>query len=145
MSFFFPIQPGTHDLQKPTISFKDFVYNDLGEFSRANLERSIPSLVDGLKPSQRKILFCAFEKNLVEDVLVSKFSGYVLDLSVYRHGEQNLDNTIIGMALDYVGRNNVNLLHPSSQFGTRASVCIADRACSCLSMLCTHVLIVVIG
>ncbi|KAG7532678.1 DNA topoisomerase type IIA subunit A/C-terminal [Arabidopsis thaliana x Arabidopsis arenosa] len=114
-------KPGTHDLQKPTISFKDFVYNDLGEFSRANLERSIPSLVDGLKPSQRKILFCAFEKNLVEDVLVSKFSGYVLDLSVYRHGEQNLDNTIIGMALDYVGRNNVNLLHPSSQFGTRAS------------------------
>lgn len=37
-------------------------------FSRADLERSIPSLVDGLKPGQRKILYCAFKRNLKKDI-----------------------------------------------------------------------------
>lgn len=39
-------------------------------FSRADLERSIPSMVDGLKPGQRKILFCAFKRNLNKDIKV---------------------------------------------------------------------------
>ena len=37
-------------------------------FSRADLERSIPSMVDGLKPGQRKILFCCFKRNIRKDV-----------------------------------------------------------------------------
>ena len=39
-------------------------------FSRADLERSIPSMVDGLKPGQRKILFCCFKRNIRKDVKV---------------------------------------------------------------------------
>ena len=37
-------------------------------FSRADLERSIPSMVDGLKPGQRKILFCCLKRNIRKDV-----------------------------------------------------------------------------
>ena len=37
-------------------------------FSRADLERSIPSMVDGLKPGQRKIMFCCFKRNIRKDV-----------------------------------------------------------------------------
>ena len=43
-------------------------------FSRADLERSIPSMVDGLKPGQRKILFCCFKRNIRKDV---KVGGWV--------------------------------------------------------------------
>lgn len=39
-------------------------------FSRADLERSIPSMVDGLKPGQRKIMFASFKRNLKKDIKV---------------------------------------------------------------------------
>lgn len=41
-------------------------------FSRADLERSIPSMVDGLKPGQRKIMFSAFKRNLNRDIKVGR-------------------------------------------------------------------------
>ncbi|XP_028064028.1 DNA topoisomerase 2-like [Camellia sinensis] len=80
---------------------------------------SIPSMVDGLKPGQRKILFCSFKRNFVKEAKVAQFSGYVSEHSAYHHGEQSLASTIIGMAQDYVGSNNLNLLQPNGQFGTR--------------------------
>ncbi|KAI8003131.1 hypothetical protein LOK49_LG08G01891 [Camellia lanceoleosa] len=80
---------------------------------------SIPSMVDGLKPGQRKILFCSFKRNFVKEAKVAQFSGYVSEHSAYHHGEQSLASTIIGVAHDYVGSNNLNLLQPNGQFGTR--------------------------
>lgn len=50
-------------------------------FSRADLERSIPNMVDGLKPGQRKIMFACFKRNLKTDVKVSQLSGYVSEHS----------------------------------------------------------------
>ncbi len=38
----------------------------------------------------------------------------------YHHGEAALSATIIGMAQDYVGANNLPLLEPIGQFGTRS-------------------------
>ena len=40
-------------------------------FSRADLERSIPCMVDGLKTGQRKILYCCFKRNLKKDIKAS--------------------------------------------------------------------------
>lgn len=91
-------------------------------FSIADVQRSIPSMVDGLKPGQRKILFCSFKRNFVKEAKVAQFSGYVSEHSAYHHGEQSLAGTIIGMAQDYVGSNNINLLLPNGQFGTRGQV-----------------------
>ncbi|KAF6151566.1 hypothetical protein GIB67_021752 [Kingdonia uniflora] len=79
----------------------------------ADLQRSIPSMVDGLKPGQRKILFCSFKQNFTKEAKVAQFSGYVLGHSAYHHGEQNLAGTIIGMAQVFVGSNNINLLQPN--------------------------------
>ncbi|XP_020113224.1 DNA topoisomerase 2-like [Ananas comosus] len=76
-------------------------------------------MVDGLKPGQRKILFCSFKRNFVKEAKVAQFSGYVSEHSAYHHGEQSLASTIIGMAQDFVGSNNINLLQPNGQFGTR--------------------------
>jgi DNA topoisomerase-2 len=72
-----------------------------------------------MKPSQRKVLFCCFKRKLTEEVKVAQLAGYVSEHSAYHHGEASLHGTIINMAQDYCGSNNVNLLVPSGQFGTR--------------------------
>ena len=101
------------------LRYSDFINKELVQFSKYDVMRSIPSVVDGLKPGQRKVLFCAFKRNLRSDVKVAQFIGYVSEQSAYHHGEQSLESTIVGMAQDFVGSNNFNLLFPSGQFGTR--------------------------
>ena len=81
--------------------------------------RSIPHFVDGFKPSQRKVLFACFKKNLKKDMKVAQLAGYVGEKSQYHHGEASLHGTITNMAQNYCGSNNINLLTPSGQFGTR--------------------------
>lgn len=101
------------------LSYEDFVNKDLIHFSNYNLERSIPSVVDGLKTSQRKILYSAFKRNLKSEIRVAQFAGYVSEHSGYHHGEASLNDAIVGMAQDFVGSNNLAWLVPAGQFGTR--------------------------
>lgn len=112
--------PGTFlDQSVNKISYEDFINRELILFSRADLERSIPSMLDGLKPGQRKILYACFKRNLKKDIKVAQLSAYVAEHSAYHHGEASLASAIINLAQDFVGANNINLLHPSGQFGTR--------------------------
>lgn len=82
-------------------------------------ERSIPSIVDGFKPGQRKVLFSCFKRNLVKELKVAQLAGSVAELSAYHHGEASLMSTIVNLAQNFVGANNINLLLPIGQFGTR--------------------------
>lgn len=107
------------DHSQPTLSYKDFIEKELVLFAKYDVERAVPSLVDGLKPGQRKVLFGCFKKKLHSDIKVAQLSGYVAENSAYHHGEASLQGTIIGMAQTFVGSNNINLLVPSGQFGTR--------------------------
>ena len=107
------------DMNISSLSFSDFINKELILFSHASNIRSIPSLVDGLKPGQRKILYACFKKNLSQEMKVAQLSGYVSEHSAYHHGEVSLQGAIIKMAQDYVGSNNINLLLPCGQFGTR--------------------------
>jgi len=111
---------GTYrDLSQASATVHDFVHTELVLFSRADVERSIPSAIDGLKPGQRKVLFGCFKRGLTRDVKVAQLVGYVAEHSAYHHGEASLTGTIIGLAQDFVGANNAPLLVPSGQFGTR--------------------------
>lgn len=101
------------------VTISDFIDKDFIEFSMYDNIRSIPSVVDGLKPGQRKILYTAFKTNLKNKIKVAQFSGEVSKSTEYRHGEQSLNMTIVGMAQWFVGANNVALLYPSGGFGTR--------------------------
>ena len=101
------------------VPYTEFVNKDLIHFSNYNLERSIPNVMDGLKTSQRKILFSAFKRNLKSELRVAQFAGYVSEHSGYHHGEASLNDAIIGMAQDFVGSNNIAWLVPQGQFGTR--------------------------
>merc|ERR1719284_2283363 len=107
------------DHSQPSLSYEDFVNLELVQFSKYSVMRSVPSIMDGMKPTQRKVLYCCFKRNLRSDVKVAQLVGYVGEHSAYHHGESSLSQTIIGMAQDFVGTNNINLLVPSGQFGTR--------------------------
>jgi len=109
----------TLDLTQSEISYTDSIRKELIHFSYYDLQRSIPSLMDGLKPSLRKILYAAFKRNLTKEIKVAQFAGYIGEHTGYHHGEASLMGAIIGMAQNYLGANNINLFVPSGQFGTR--------------------------
>ena len=104
---------------KPSVTYEDFINDEFIHFSKYDNDRSIPNLVDGQKISLRKILFSAFKKRLINEIKVAQFSGYVSEHSGYHHGEASLNGAIIGLAQNFVGTNNINLLEPRGQFGTR--------------------------
>lgn len=113
-------KPGTylsHD--RDSITYSDFINEELILFSMADNVRSIPSAIDGFKPGQRKVLFSCFKRNLKDEIKVAQLAGYVSEHSSYHHGEVSLAGTIVNMAQDFVGSNNANLLLPVGQFGTR--------------------------
>ena len=107
------------DTNQKSITYEDFVNKEFIHFSKYDCERSIPNMMDGLKISLRKILFAAFKKKLTKEIKVAQFSGYVSEHSGYHHGEASLNGAIVGMAQNFVGSNNINLLLPNGQFGTR--------------------------
>ena len=103
------------------ISCSDFINTDLCLYSFDNCVRSIPSLVDGLKPTQRKILCAMFKmgQKAYGKIKVTELGGLVTKSMKYEHGDVSMNETIIGMAQDFAGSNNINLLIPIGQFGTR--------------------------
>jgi DNA topoisomerase-2 len=107
------------DTSRPAVSYDEFIHNEMIHFSTYDCARSIPNMVDGLKTSLRKILYCAFKRPLTSELKVAQFSGYVSEHSAYHHGEASLNAAIVAMAQNFVGSNNINLLTPNGQFGTR--------------------------
>lgn len=105
--------------QVKTLSVSDFIMRDMANFSAEDIKRSIPHVADGLKPSQRKVIYACLKKNLTNDMKVAQLCGYVGENTAYHHGETSLQGTIINLAQNFVGSNNLNLLEPSGQFGTR--------------------------
>ena len=101
------------------LAITDFVHKDLVNFSLADLKRSIAHVCDGLKPSQRKVMYSCFQRNLTAEMKVAQLAAYVAEKSAYHHGEVSLADTIVKLANDYTGSNNLNLLEPCGQFGTR--------------------------
>jgi DNA topoisomerase-2 len=109
----------TLDYTDPIVTYEEFIHKELIHYSNSDLERSIPCLVDGFKESTRKIFYACMKKKLTSEIKVAQLSGYVSEHSCYHHGEASLEQAIIGMAQNYVGSNNINLLLPKGQFGTR--------------------------
>lgn len=101
------------------ITYKEFINLELVLFSNSDNVRSIPCMLDGLKPGQRKVMFTCFKRNDKREVKVAQLAGSVAEQSAYHHGEQSLCSTIVNLAQNFVGSNNINLLYPGGQFGTR--------------------------
>ena len=112
-------KPQDIDYKQKQVPTREFIDKELVLFSIADVFRSIPNIVDGLKTSQRKVLYSCFKRKLDKEIKVAQLSGYVSEHSAYHHGEQSLNMCIVGMAQKYVGHNNINYLVPSGQFGSR--------------------------
>jgi DNA topoisomerase II len=107
------------------MNISNFLNNEVIKFSHNDCKRSIPSLFDGLKQSQRKVLFAVKKRGLTSNkptLKVAQLGGYVAEHTNYHHGEQNLFDTIVNMAHDFVGSNNIPLLERDGMFGTRLSM-----------------------
>lgn len=104
------------------MKMSNFVNNEVIKFSHEDCKRSIPSLFDGLKQSQRKLIFSVKKRNLLyskPSLKVAQLGGYVAEHTNYHHGEQNLYQTIVKMAQEFPGSNNIPLLYRDGQFGSR--------------------------
>lgn len=110
--------PNDAGMVDPT-NFTDFVNKELILFSQADNKRSLPSIWDGLKDSQRKVLWACFKRKLHSEIRVAQLAGYVSEHAAYHHGEASLNGTITALAQDFVGSNNCPLLSAVGQFGSR--------------------------
>lgn len=112
-------EPGTYlDHSCQNIPIADFINKELILFSMADNLRSIPSVVDGLKPGQRKIMWVSLER-LKKETKVRSLCGIVTMRAQYHHGDAALSQTIIGLAQDFVGSNNLYWLMPIGGYGSR--------------------------
>lgn len=102
-----------------TVSIRDFVEYELVEFSTSDNIRSLPSAIDGFKPSQRIAIFIATSKVATREMKVENLASVVSTETDYHHGANSLQECIISLAQNFVGSNNINLLLPNGQFGTR--------------------------
>lgn len=102
-----------------SFSITKHLNEELVKFSHNDCKRSIPFVFDGLKESQRKIVYAAKKRNLISEVKVAQFGAYVAEHTNYHHGEQNLFSTIIKMAQTFPGTNNLPLFSDEGMFGTR--------------------------
>ena len=107
------------DSKVPRVSYQDLINKELIHFSIYDNMRSIPSLCDGLKPSQRKILYYMLKNKINKSIKVAQLSGYVSAETSYHHGEVSLQQAIVNLAQNFVGSNNVNLLFPDGNHGSR--------------------------
>lgn len=105
--------------KQSTVRFEEFIDKDLIHYSVYALQRSIPNVIDGFKQSIRKIIYGCLKKRLYSEIKVSQLSGYISENCAYHHGENSLQEAIVGLAQDFVGSNNLNLLLPKGQFGSR--------------------------
>jgi len=81
------------------------------------MDRAIPYLQDGLKPSQRRILYTLWKNSNKGLVKVSSLTGLVLTL--HPHGPQSVEASIVNLAQDFCFSNNYPLLDKKGYFGER--------------------------
>lgn len=103
-----------------TMTLSSFINEQVIVYHCTALTRALPSFIDGLKESQRKILFGCFLKKLKKPAKVDQLAGFIAERTGYRHGGVSLQETIVKMAQGFVGSNNVPLLQNAGQFGSRA-------------------------
>ena len=95
----------------------DFFKNDYVNYASYASLRKIPSIVDGQKNAARKILWFSLNKPLKSELKVSQLDSKVAEETEYLHG--SMAGVIVRLAQDYVGTNNMNLMMPEGNFGTR--------------------------
>ena len=128
----------SHDIANAPISVPEvqdvtrFIKDEYINYIIANIIRAIPRFEDGLKESQRKLLYgCLMKwgvddkhpekglKKTMKEMKVAQLANYTAEQTDYHHGEMNLSETATAMGANFVGMSNMNYLTPKGQFGNR--------------------------
>ena len=107
------------DFGASRLKVSDFLSKDLVHYSMYSTFRGIASAIDGLTPSRRKAVFYFLSNKGNSEVKVAQAAAGVAQKTMYLHGETSLVESIVGLAQEHVGTNNVALLLPLGQFGSR--------------------------
>lgn len=102
----------------------DFLDNEQREFAMSIIEnRAIPSVIDGFKPVQRKIMHIASRlwANGGKPMKVYQLGGQVSSLAMYVHGDASMNGSIIAMNQTF--KNNLPLLDGVGQYGSLRVPC----------------------
>ena len=101
---------------------KEFFDTEFKQYSIYDCVRSIPNVIDGWKPSQRKCIYGILDRGEnASEFKVAQLSAHIANVSSYHHGENSLNETIVKLAQDFTGSNNINYFEPVGQFGNRLS------------------------
>jgi DNA topoisomerase-2 len=100
----------------------DYINTKLVEYSIDTFYRALPSYKDGLKKSQRQVLWHVlntwnYGNSKKGEIKLGSIASAALDKTKYHHG--SLIDTLARFGFDYPGSNNVALLTKEGQFGTR--------------------------
>ena len=117
------------DAQKNGVNYSDFINKELALFSQYDVHRSLPHMLDGLKISQRKVLYACFKKKLKNEIKVAQLAGYIGEHSAYHHGEASLHGAskllgnadrkylVLNLLLTFSTRSTLSFLF-SCRYGT---------------------------
>jgi DNA topoisomerase-2 len=111
-------------MRKPEIkTVTDYLDNDYKEYAIYVVEeRAIPSVIDGFKPTQRKVIFVAnkvWKNGSEKPMKIFQLAGRVAADAFYHHGDGSLNSAIIGMAQRF--KNSMPVLEDIGQFGSLRS------------------------
>jgi len=96
------------------------IHEDYMSFNLLTLKRAIPSEIDGLKVSERKILWTALRTlRNGEEIKTAQFGNIVAKETDYAHNEQILEKVISGMTQDFPSANNLPYFKGNGQFGSQ--------------------------
>ena len=101
-------------------SFFDKEYLDYARYVVEN--RAIPSCIDGLKPTQRKVVYIAnkiWKTGNEKPMKLFQLAGRVAAEAFYHHGNTSLESSMVGMAQKF--KNSLPLLEGVGQFGSLRS------------------------
>lgn len=101
------------------LGLSTFVDRQLIIYHRMALRRALPGVWDGLKESQRKVLFGISARNFKKPKNMEQVAGAIKELTNYHHGSKSLTDTAVKMAQRFVGSNNIPLLIDEGEVGSR--------------------------
>lgn len=95
----------------------------VSSFSIDNIRQIIPSMVDGLRPSERKVLSSCFNiirSDHIYDIKKSNLCPWLFDNEYAGNYETVISEVISKLAENFIGTNNLNLLQLApARVGTR--------------------------
>ena len=95
----------------------DFLNNEVVNFASYSTLRALASYIDGLKNSHRKVVCYMLLNNVTKEKKVFNLSGEIMTSMEYLHGD--ISGSVITLAQNYPGTNNIPLLSREGNFGTR--------------------------